>query len=921
MNPPAASDWTTLRRIFEGAVEVPAAARPAFLDGACADHPELRREVEELLVAHDRAEAGDALSGPFDLAAPFGGRGGLRPARETTEAESAEVGRLGEVLGGYRLLEIVGRGGMGVVYRAEQVDPPLGRRAAVKLLRGDYRPDELRRFEEEQRILARLEHPNIARLFATGVTPDGLPFLVMEFVDGVDLRRHCAEHRLSIPQRLELFEAICQAVQVAHNNLVVHRDLKPTNLLVDREGRPRVLDFGIAKRLDEGADAGLLTRTGHYLLTPEYASPEQFSGEPITTLSDVYTLGVVLFELLTGKRPRSLESLSPAEAERVVCTTPPPRPSAVGSAEGRRLSGDLDVVVTTAMALEPDRRYASATELALDLRRYRLGQPILARPDALTYRLGKFARRNRGPLAAAVVVVIALLAGVVMTARQASETERRFEQVRDLTNTLLFDIQEEIRDTPGVTRLRERLVARSTTHLEGLAADASRDRALLADLAAAHEQLGELRGDPRFASLGDLEGAIASYREAERIRRGLLAANPEDGEALRAHAAVSLRLAAALSWNGDNASAITVSGDALACLETLAVTEPRRGDLVFEEARARAEHGWYRIWAGELEAGMADVARASGRLDSLLAARDRGVAAQEQDGADLELRLARIDATLYLADGLEFDGRYAEMAEVLEREMQALAILALEHPTHVRVRRKQLACLKQLGEALEWVDPKAALAIHREAVVVAEAQVRIDGDNFATRRSLASAYANLGGLLYDQGRPAESAEALERAVAEQREMFAQDVSNHNDGANLATSLMWQSQAFTELDRHDRAIATAEAAIEVRETIGAQLHGDAANLGNLASAHGALGAAWLGRAVAAPSLDAATVAAPVVDREQSLVVARAAYGRGLSLFEDLARSGRFMEYWTPARDACRRGVAVTDSLLRFVSPAR
>ncbi len=874
--------WGQVQALFDEALARPPGARAALLADACAGQPELRREVESLLAAYERAERAEALTSPFATGSRPAPRGG------------PDASRVGQVVGSYRLGEVIGRGGMGVVHVAEHVDPRLSRRAAVKLLRRDVRPDDQRRFLEEQRILSRLEHPNIARLMDAGVTDDGAPFLIMEYVDGTPLIEHCRTRDLGVPERLELFEAVCAAVQYAHSHLVVHRDLKPSNILVDLDGRPRLLDFGIAKLLDTPEEESL-TRTGQHLLTPEYASPEQFRGEPATTQSDVYSLGVVLYELLCGRRPHRLEGLSAAEAMRVVSEDAPPRPSTTGVTTRTRRE-DLDVVLMTALAKDAGRRYASVAQFADDLRRLRLGLPILARAETLSYRLAALARRHRGFLTASALVALAAVIGWVTTARQAAETRVRFQQVRSLANTMLFDTQREIRDQPGLTHLRERLVAQAATHLAGLAEDARNDPSLREELAAAYEQLGELRGDPEYASLGDLAGAIASYTSAESLRAALFAAAPHDAARARALAEVRARIAAAESWNGDNDAAIRQGEPALAALDSLARLQPADTSLVLEAAEVRSKRGWFLIWGGDLDGGIAETDHALRSIDTLLA----------RHAGELELELARADAEYYRSDGLKFAGRYAEMVPRLVTVEDQLTALAARHPGHVRVVRKQVASLLQLGEAYEVVDPPRALETYARAVAIAEPHYLRDHDNAAALRQLAGARRQLGGAYLDQRRPAEAAAALERAVQDNRELFARDAANNAAGGSLATSLTWLAQSRTLLRQHEAAAASAAEAVQVRAKLHARLHGDVASLANLASARAGLGDVLRGKGT-----DTAT---PRAERREAWARARGEYAAAESLLTDIQRRGKLMEYWTSTLEISRRGRAAADSAI-------
>ena len=415
------NDWKHLKQLFNSALEYPPGERGTFLAQACAGNESLRAEVESLLASHDKADTSAVLVGEFS-----------NTAERALQAADPMIGCR---LGPYQIVCQVGRGGMAVVYLGARVDDQYQKRVAVKVVTPGLDNEQvMRRFRNERQTLAALDHPNIVKLLDGGSTQEGLPYLVMDYVEGVAIDEYCDTHRLPTAERLHLFRKVCAAVYYAHLNLVVHRDLKPGNILVTADGTPKLLDFGIAKLLNpEFARTMLMTQANLRLMTPEYASPEQVRGEPITPASDVYSLGVILYELLSGHRPYRLKVCTPLEMEKLICEQEPERPSVavtrceeIVSAENpaatvitpervsqtregdpdklrRRLHGDLDVIVLKALRKEPNRRYTSVQEFSDDIERHLEHLPINARPSTAGYRTGKFLRRHKEAALAAVI--------------------------------------------------------------------------------------------------------------------------------------------------------------------------------------------------------------------------------------------------------------------------------------------------------------------------------------------------------------------------------------------------------------------------------------------------------------------------------------------------------------------------------------
>ncbi|HEX6185320.1 MAG TPA: serine/threonine-protein kinase, partial [Pyrinomonadaceae bacterium] len=448
-------------------------------------------------------------------------RSNTAAASASLEGDSAVGGVVGRRVGAYRVTGVIGQGGMAEVYRAVRDDDQFRKEVAVKVVRrGMVSEFTLARFRHERQILASLEHPNIARLLDGGATEDGLPYFVMECVEGRPITEYCEAGGLSTRRRLKLFRRVCAAVSYAHRNLIVHRDLKPSNVLVTGDGVPKLLDFGIAKLLAPESSPTAVTvartMTAVRLMTPEYASPEQVRGETVTTAADVYSLGALLFELLTGERAHKLADRSLAEIERVICETEAERPSAVVSRRAgvpfrlrRELAGDLDNIVLTALRKEPDRRYRSAEQLSEDVRRYLEGRPVTARQDTLGYRAGKFVRRHKASVAAAVAVFVLLVGFAAAMSVQAARIARERDRANAVTGFLveLFEVSDPGEARGNAITARE-LLDRGAVKIKDELRDQPEGQAALMDT------MGSV-----YRKLGLYDSALPLAEEALRIRR------------------------------------------------------------------------------------------------------------------------------------------------------------------------------------------------------------------------------------------------------------------------------------------------------------------------------------------------------------------------------------------------------------------
>ncbi len=587
-------DWQRVRPILESALELDSSSRAAFLEGACANSF-LRREVESLIASHEQAHT---------YALEPGSRLASRHLDEAQFRLSA-----GKRIGPYEVLAEIAVGGMGAVYRAIRADGQYRQQVALKIVRSELGAEyTATRFRNERQILASLDHPNIAKILDGGTTADGLPYFVMEFIDGLPITEYCDQHKLSVDERLKIFRAVCSAVHYAHQHLVIHRDIKPGNILVTSEGVPKLLDFGIAKILDPTLlpESAAVTQTGLWVMTPEYASPEQLRGEAITTAVDLYSLGLILYELLTGHRVYRLASLLPHEIARAILETDPEKPSIAVERKddipeqgkekspltpeiisslradspeklSQRISGDLDNVVLKAIRKEPRERYNSVDQFSEDIRRHLEHLPVLARDSTVAYRCRKYILRHKVGVSAAALVLLSLLTGIVLTLREAriataqsTKAERRFQDVRALANSLMFDVYDSIQDLPGATPARKIIVEKALQYLDGLAGESQGDPSLQRELAAAYKRIGDVQGYVFNANLGDTTAALGSYEKALAIRKSLWsseAGNVEDALAL----AEAFRLVSQTQMEANDLSAALENAQ-----KTVELVEPLR---------------------------------------------------------------------------------------------------------------------------------------------------------------------------------------------------------------------------------------------------------------------------------------------------------------------------------------------------------
>jgi non-specific serine/threonine protein kinase/serine/threonine-protein kinase len=810
-----AVDWTEVEAIFGAAHDLPPGERIALLDARCAGRAALRAEVESLLASHDRA-------GEF-----------LNAHAASTLADAPATPDLsGRMMGPFRLIEPIGHGGMGVVYRAERVTSEFTQVAAVKVIDAPLQSAEmLRHFRTERQILAGLRHPSIVTLLDGGVGDAGYAFLAMEYVDGVAITDHVAKARLSLEDRVRLVQRVCGAVQYAHQHGVVHRDLKPANILVTPDGVPKVLDFGVAKLLHPSSASPADTATSPWRLplTPNYASPEQLRGLPVTTACDIYALGVLLYELLAGVRPYDTAGLPLDEVLRVVSDVDPRRPSAAAAEDlpyrARVLGGDLDAIVLKAMSKEPARRYSSAQELSEDLGRWLTRQPVVAREPSLGYVIRKTAERHRAAFAAAGISILALLValGVSLWERHLAVVERnrataRFNDVRQIADAMIFKFDTAVQALPGSTPLRQQIVAEGLGYLEKLMSEPQRDDALNLEIARAYHRIGDVQGNPSLANLGDRDAARASYLKTVALLRPLVGSSTVGHDAALELGRTELSLATLANAVGNRAEAAAAIADATSLADAAVRQFPqddgarRLGASAAFQAALISPPGpeelaaWQRAGAmfrtlleekpddpdrqrnvaltekyiGTYFENQNDFASALAHHQRAQALDDKRVAARPSD------RTAQFDAAIDLSNVAYAEwqtGHPADAAATYERSLEIRKRLAESDPSDVLARSRVAYVHSRLAAVyLEMHQVDNALAHSREAARLGESMAGIDPQQL---ESFAEDLLALGDAEAAAGHQVAACQAHRRAS----DLLATLAENGSLGAGLASRVV------------------------------------------------------------------------------------------------------------------------------------
>jgi serine/threonine protein kinase/tetratricopeptide (TPR) repeat protein len=820
--------WNEIKNKLHEALQLELTRRAVYLAEAGATDPDLQRELESLIAFHEQTGT-DFLNTPW------------AQATSVIPLQDGHKDFLGRRVGSYQIAGLIGVGGMGEVYRAFRADDEYKKQVAIKLVRaGQSSAFVVNRFKNERQILASLDHHNIARLLDGGTTQNGEPYFVMELIEGRPIDQYCDTNKLSIAERLKLFVQVCSAVQYAHQHLVIHRDIKPSNILVTSEGVPKLLDFGIAKILEEDTEVAQLehTLTLFRVLTPGYASPEQVKGLTITTSTDIYSLGVVLYVLLTGRSPYQLTKPTTEEITRAVCEIEPERPSSMvrkvvfdgkdagqntpeafaASREGsveklkQRLRGDLDDIALMTLRKEPQRRYTSVEEFSRDIQRHLENLPVTARNDTPGYRTSKFLRRHKAGVSAATAMLVTLLLGMAATAREARiarqqaevarmqrvRAERRFNDVRNLANSLLFDIHDRIENLPGATAARKALVDRAVQYLDSLAQEPAEDPSLLREVASAYERLGDLQDKPSSSSssLGDEVGAMQSYNKSLSLREKLVRTNQANAEDAVSLARIHRLIANAAADSGEVSSALEHAKKALAVAS--AVSEARPGNNTAVETELARDYmalgnvesrgGFNSIGLSEPYAAVRDSEKALAIASELLK--------NDTDNVSLAYEVAGLYARIGGLQGM--NGNRAEGLRKLNLSLNMFRS-AGTRSGNASLPSIVASVSSMIGLVLEMDGRfQSALACYELELATFKSRTERDPQDMMARSDLSGAYYDVGDTLVKMRRVKDGLATIRRAIALDKELVSADPKRGALRSLLAQHRVAEAEALNKL---------------------------------------------------------------------------------------------------------------------------
>lgn len=838
--------WEQVKELLDEILEIEPFERRNFLNNADISE-EVRAEVESLLGFEEQAN--DLMKMPA-----------IEFSKDFFAGEEDGSSLIGQQIGVYRIIGELGYGGMGAVYLAERSDGKFEQKVALKMLKREMNTSTIRRrFQMEAEILASLEHPNIARLLDTGTTDDKTPYLAMEYIEGIPLDNYCNKENLNINERLDIFRQVCAAVNFAHRNLIVHRDLKPSNILVTKEGIPKLLDFGISKIISkefEQANSATVTKLG--AMTPGYASPEQLQRESVTTSTDIYSLGIILYELLSGHRPFEEKEDNLKDIFHAVLENEPPPPSAkvktppktvnktvnpaledvtemlpeenaeistiIRPPENRTvkfqnrytipktfhltsssLRGDLDNIVLKALRKEPERRYSSAENFAEDIHRYQRGLPVTARPNTFFYRAEKFAKRNSLAVIVGSLGIMALIFGVIATLWQANiakseriKAEQRFDDVRTLANSFIFEFSPKIENLPGSTPARELLVKRALEYLDNLAGEAGDDVELQRELAAAYEKVGDVQGNPYGGNLGDTKGALESYEKSKVIRQKLLENDPNNLKTQDDLANIYKLLGQINANGGDQKQAEGFLDQALELREKIVAQNPQDFEFRAKLAELLRSRGLIPFFEGDNKKAIEYYLRAKEISEKLYAEQPENMKVAEQ--------YFYIFVAIGEAQG--WDNDFESSGKNLQIGLEKLILLAQKHPNELSLQRSLMLAHNKRAENYQDLEEfEKSVEIFSKSVPIAENMLRTDPQSFQAKNDVAITYKKLAQALDDAGRSKESIEKLTLALNLFKEMSAADPKNTEYPYNVANTRYSIGKTYTTLKDHEMALKT------------------------------------------------------------------------------------------------------------------
>ena len=797
-----AENWPDISRWFHDALAQPDSDREAWITSHLASEPLIAAEVRSLLAALDDTD--DRFEhGPLTV----------------SDATADTTLHSGQRVGVWTVRQRIGEGGMAAVYEAVRDDLDMPKRAALKMMRRVSTDALRRRFARERRILATLDHPNIAALLDGGTLSSGAPWFAMEFVDGVRIDQWCAQRSLDVTARMRLLLQVCRAVQFAHQRLVVHRDLKPSNILVTHEGTVKLLDFGVAKLAASIAD-GDETATGAMLLTADYASPEQLRGDPVTTASDVYSLGVIAFELLTGTRPFAMHGLGLRDMTRLTEMDAPKLSAVVSSVSAttagfadadrlrKELSGDLEAVVAKMLSKDVAQRYASIDEVHRDLIAWLESRPVSAQLPTVGYKMRRLAARHARTLTYTGVLLLVggVSVGVVRWQSQQAAKERaraaeRLTEVRTLANTLVYDVNDKLAEVPGATELRASLIRTAVQSLDRASTDAPHDPALLRELAVAYQRAGDALGNPTQSNLGDLAGAMDAHTKAISIARTLVSDGPTDRNSLWVLALATEKAADvaapfgklddALRYQRESSElfrrvARSDSGNAR-YLRAVGISALKLGDLLGHPSFVNS---------GNSRAALSSYMDATRELDRAAAAGDTSSFVRRHQAIAQE-RLGRLHEEL---------GDYGNARTALDQSLRARQALLREAPRNVQARRDvAIAHYLLCGLALAERQAERGLPDCQASLRIRTTLLSEDPNNGVLVRGMGIMHRRMGQLHAQRADTTTALREYQRAVTYYNQYFGGKLGAVNDRRDFAETQLERAE-LAALIRSARALA-------------------------------------------------------------------------------------------------------------------